>query len=386
MSAPTTDSVRQELFAAIDTVAETLADCADEAERIGTYPERGWRALHEAGLFRLKAPRELGGWEADPVTQIEVIERVARLDTSAAWTLFVGAGSLALSSAWLPEAGLEGFMVDGRLPRTAIGVAVSGSAVPVEGGYRLTARWPFASGCRHAEIVCGNSLIAGCDPPQVRSFTFPVSAATIHDTWNVTALQGTGSADVEVVDLFVAADATFDIMAPAPRGGPLYTIALPGLVANEHGAFALGVARRALDEVAVLAKTKARGYVVPEGVAGRSVFQADLGRADIALRAARAYLISANAAAWELVLSGGSLDAAVQTELRTAAVYATEAALDAVRSVYRYAGGRALYTGNVVDRCLRDLQGAAQHGMVNDASYEARGQVLLGFPEVAAFS
>ena len=115
--APETDreELRAQLLAAVDAIEPTLRACADEAERIGTLPEPAWRALHDAGLLRLKAPRELGGFEADPITQIEVIERVAYIDTSAGWCMFVGSGTLSLMAAWMPAEGIPDFLVDGRL-------------------------------------------------------------------------------------------------------------------------------------------------------------------------------------------------------------------------------------------------------------------------------
>jgi alkylation response protein AidB-like acyl-CoA dehydrogenase len=380
------EELRAHLLGAVDAISGTLADCADQAEREGRYPERGWRALHDAGLFRVKSPRELGGAEADPVTQIEVIERLAYIDTTAAWTQFVGAGTLSIVAAWLPDAGLEQYLVDGRLPRTAGGVAAAGEAVPVEGGYRLTGRWPFASGCYHAEWLSGTSYIAGADPVAVLGFAFPREAVTIHDTWDVSSLKGTGSADISVQDLFVPTEHTFDNFAPAARGGPLYAITLPGFVANEHGAFALGAARRAVDEVVALAKTKTRGYVIPQGVAGREKFQWDLGRTEVALRSARAGLVAVNEEAWQAASSGAGVGVALQTELRGTAVHATEVALDAVRTMFRYAGAKSLYTGNIIDRCLRDVTAASQHGIVNDVSYELHGQAVLGLQDIAPLS
>jgi alkylation response protein AidB-like acyl-CoA dehydrogenase len=286
----------------------------------------------------------------------------------------------------MPEEGLADFMVDGRLPRTTAGVAVTGTAVPVQGGYRVTARWPFGSGGLHAEILGGNVRVAGTDPPRVIGVHFPTEQATIHDNWDVTSLKGTGSGDVEVADLFVPAAMTYDTFGPPARGGALYAIGLPGLVANEHGAFVLGAARRAIDETAALAKSKTRGYVVPQGVAAREVFQADLGRADIAVRAARAHLDRVNGEAWQAALDGRPIDVAMQTELRCAAVHATDTALEVARRMFRYAGAKSLFAGNVIDRCLRDITAAAQHGMVNETSWEARGRVLLGFEDVAPIS
>jgi alkylation response protein AidB-like acyl-CoA dehydrogenase len=215
---------------------------------------------------------------------------------------------------------------------------------------------------------------------------FPRDAATIHDTWDVSSLKGTGSADISVEDLFVPTEHTFDNFAPAARGGAIYTISLPGFVANEHGAFALGAARRAIDETAALAKTKTRGYVIPQGVAAREKFQWDLGRADIALRSARAGLIAVNEAAWQAAESGAGVDVDLQTRLRGAAVHATEVALEAARAMFRYAGAKSLYAGNVIDRCLRDIQAAAQHGIVNDVSYELHGQSILGQQDIAPLS
>jgi alkylation response protein AidB-like acyl-CoA dehydrogenase len=142
------------LLAAVERVRPILESNADKAERLRTLPQPAWRALHDAGLFVMKAPRELGGLEADPLTQIEVVEAVSRIDTSAGWTFMIGAGTLALTMPWVADAGLSALMPAGRLPRMA-GVAMpGGSAIPVPGGFQLTGRWLFASGCQHAESGC----------------------------------------------------------------------------------------------------------------------------------------------------------------------------------------------------------------------------------------
>ena len=305
---------RTAVLAAVERVADVLASAAGEAQTGGTLPERAWRALHDSGLFRLKAPRELGGLEADPVTQIEAFERTAYIDSSAGWTLFVGAGTLAVISGWLADAALPDFMIDGRLPRVTAGLVPSGKATRADGGYRLTGRWQFGSGCEHAEYFSGNAFIAGEDPPVVLGFAFPRSAVTIHGNWQVGGLKGTGSSDFSVTDLFVPDRRVYNGFGPAVRGGPLFRIGLPGLVSNEHAAFALGVARRALDEVTALAKSKSRGYVAPQGIAARGVFQYELGKNDMVLRAARANVIDAYATTWQAVLAGEAVSAGKQTD------------------------------------------------------------------------
>lgn len=377
-------AVHRELMHSLDGIRDVLTDCADEAERTGFYPERGWNAMHDGGLFRMKAARELGGYEADPVTQIEVIEEAARIDSSAGWTLFVGAGFLSFLSAFITDEALEDFMIDRRLPRVAGGIAPTGRAKRVSGGFEVTGRWQFGSGSAHAQWFSGNAVIEDDQQgPPVLGFLLPRDKVTLHDNWNTNALRGTGSQDLSVERLFVPDKHAFDTFAPPRRGGALFRIPLPGLVTNEHGAFALGVAQRSLDETAELAKSKARGYIQPRGVAARGKFRFDLGRADSALSAARSHLKAVNEMAWQAAVSDEPVGLAMQTELRCAAVYATDIALEVVRAMFRYAGAHSLYVGDVIERCLRDVQAAAQHGLVNDTAYESRGELILGLPDVA---
>ncbi len=380
------DAVRSELMGALDSVREVLAGAADEAEQSGWYPERGWRAMHDSGLFRMKAPADLGGFEADPVTQIEIIEEASRIDSSAGWTLFVGAGTLAMIAAFIQDAAVEDFMIDGRLPRVSGGIVPSAKATAVAGGFQLTGRWPFGSGSAHAEWFSGNAVIEGEHTPPVLGFLLPADTVELHDNWNTNALRGTGSQDLSVTDLFVPDTHTFDAFGPPQRGGPVFRIQIPGLFAMEHGAFALGVAQRSLEEMTELAKTKARGYIKPQGVAGRGKFRFDLGRAEASLAAARDHLKAVYEKAWQAARDGDASASALQTELRCAAVYATDVGMDVARSMFRYAGAHSLYAGDVIERCLRDIQAGAQHGMVNDVAYEARGEVLLGFEDVPAIN
>jgi alkylation response protein AidB-like acyl-CoA dehydrogenase len=373
-------ATRESLLAAIERIRPVLEANADDAERQRTLPEPAWRALHDEGMFVLKAPKDLGGLEADPLTQIDVFEAVSRIDTSAGWTLMIGAGSLALTVPWISDSGLQVVMSGGRLPRMA-GVAIpGGQAIPVAGGFRVTGRWPFASGCQHAEWLAGAAVVAGTDPPRLLFMLFPASDVILIDSWHVGGLKGTGSGDFLVNDVFVPEDLAFSPRDGVQRrGGLLYHIRGAGLVATEHGGFALGAARRALEEMRELAKSKRRG-LTQQGVAGRGVFQFDLGYCEQALNAARAHLFDAYRRAWDLVSdTGDTTPPEVEIELRSAAVYATDIAVEVTRRMFRHAGAHALYTGNVIERCMRDVQAASQHFLISQSSYELRGQALLGF-------
>ena len=372
--------MRQKLLAAVASVADVLTASAPESERLRTLAPAAVSALEDAGLLALKLPAALGGAEADPVTQIDVIEAVSALDASAGWCLMVGATTVAMPGVFLADDAVATVFAGGRIPRAAGCYMPTGHAVETCAGYRITGRWAFASGIRHAAWVSGTARVVRDGQPTTerRVFVVPTSAVEIHDNWQVAGLRGTGSCDFSLREHLVDSAFTWDVeRARAWRGGPLYRLGMPAFVANEHAAFALGVARRALDAVVALAGAKARG-VTPTLLAERPTFQRFVGAAEARLRAARALAVEANAAAWRTVVEGGRLTPRQHAELRTVAVHATDVALDAVTGSFRYAGGGALYDGSVLQACLRDLNAAAQHFMVSDSAYEALGQFVLG--------
>jgi alkylation response protein AidB-like acyl-CoA dehydrogenase len=150
-----------------------------------------------------------------------------------------------------------------------------------------------------------------------------------------------------------------------------------GLIANEHSGFALGTARRALDELVALARSKRRGGgLETRTVADRETFQHDLGRAQATWHAARAYLFDVLGTAWRDVNAGQSLDPR-QDELRAAMTWITEVSVEIVTTAFRYAGAGALAEPSPLQHCLRNIQGAAQHFQVSSGVYEERGRALL---------
>ena len=221
-------------------------------------------------------------------------------------------------------------------------------------------------------------MIAGTDPPRIQMMLFPIEDVTLLDTWHVGGLKGTGSGDFSVKDVFVPEELSYALLDwVQQRGGPLYLLRGAGLLATEHGAFALGAARRALEEMRELAKSKRRGFT-QQGVAGRSVFQFDPGFCGQALNAARANVLNAYRRAWDRVLETGNVaPPEVEIELRTAAVYATDIAVEVTRRMFRHAGAHALYSRNVIERCMRDMQAASQHFLMSQSSYELWGQAML---------
>jgi alkylation response protein AidB-like acyl-CoA dehydrogenase len=141
---------RTALLAAVESVRETVVAGADAAEAQATLPQATVQALDDAGLFALKLPAVLGGAEADLVTQLEVLEALSYIDASAGWCTLIGAAAIAGPGAFLMEEAIAQIFAHGHVPRAAGTFMPSGHAVPVDGGYRVSGRWAFASGIRHA--------------------------------------------------------------------------------------------------------------------------------------------------------------------------------------------------------------------------------------------
>lgn len=380
--------VRSALLQAVTEIGPTLAASADESERLATLAPAAVEALRASGLMGLKLPTVLGGLESDPVTQMEVVEALAYVDTASAWCATISYTSVAMPGAYLPDAAVQEIFGDGAIPFAASSVMPGGVAVPVPGGYSVMGRWRFCSGVRHSAWITLGAVVQDGDrpapngdgPPKVIMVVLPVAAVAIHDNWQVAGLRGTGSCDVSVDGHFVAETFTypFDMETPAPqRGGALYRLPVVAFVANEHAGFALGVARRALDELIRVA-TRTRGAFRPSPLLERQVVHRLVGQFDIELAAARALIFERYAAAFQQVEAGGDLDAAGVAELQAITTHITDLAVSIATAAFRYGGGGALFQPNILERHLRDILAAGQHLVVGDGIYEVHGRHVLG--------
>ena len=286
---------RLALLAAVESIRDRLLANADQAEAIGQLPQDTVDALNDSGLLSYKVPEALGGAEADPLMQLDVVEAVTRIDPAAGWCLMICAASIANMGAFLPDEAIDEIFAGGRIPRAAGVAAPNGRAKPVEGGYRVTGRWAFGSGVGHSDWISAGAWVVDDQQQFTRQIrvVFPTADAYIHDNWQVMGLKGTGSCDYSVSELFVPQRFTWDGADSRPRrGGPFFLLGRPGLVTTGHCAFALGVGRLALDAVTELAQSKERGYAGGMAlVAGRGSFQRALGECDLRLRAARALVV-----------------------------------------------------------------------------------------------
>jgi alkylation response protein AidB-like acyl-CoA dehydrogenase len=382
---------RQALLNAVEDIREILASCIDDSEANATLAPPAVEALRDAGLFQLRLPAELGGAEADPLTQLEVFEELAYIDPASGWCTMVGSASVAALAAFLPQAGIERVFPHGCAPLAASSFYPAGTAVPEDGGYRVNGRWRFASGIHHADWVWAGAVVArdgndpepGETPPEVIYVALPTQDIQIHDSWHVMGLRGTGSCDFSIVDYYAVPELImqWDPAMPEPlRGGSLYRLPSLAFVAHEHVAFAAGLARRALDELTHMATTQ-RGKFRPSALVERPVFHRLLGESDLKLRAARSLAFDLYVDTWQKVCRGESIDPELQAELRGVATYITDIAVDITTWAFRCGGAGVLFQPNIFERLFREMNAAAQHILTSDSAYENHGQFRLGLPD-----
>ena len=380
------EALRRHLLGAIARVRPTLEADAEANDAGETLAWPSVEALYREGLLSLKVPRELGGPEVDPLLYLELIDELSYMNSSAGWCAFINSTSAALIGAFAPTAGVDRVFGAGKMPIASGALIPRGVATPVEGGWQVSGRWPFASGAAHSSwMLAGFRIVRDDQPgPEHMIMACPVGDVQFIDNWQVMGLQGTGSRDFVLTDYFVSEEMAFDLLTTDPqRGGPMFWMGRPGFVTPDHAAFALGVARRALDEIALQAGSYQRGYLAsPIGM--RGALQHDLGKCDQQLRAARALCREALEDAWEFCVRDERPDLERQLRLRGACVFATDVACQVATTAFRYGGGNAIYNDRVLQRCMRDINAAAQHFMVNTSAYDNLGQFRLGMTGVNA--
>jgi alkylation response protein AidB-like acyl-CoA dehydrogenase len=349
-------------------------------------------ALKQAGVFRMTMPRAWGGVELDPLSQLRIVEALSAADASVGWCVMIGCDSGYLSGFLDQQVARE--MYPDLNMVTASSLIPRGRAVQVTGGYRVSGRWPFSSGCQHSDWIVGGCLVydAGDQPrlrsngvPETRQCFLPAEAVAILDTWYTTGLRGSGSHDFTVSDYFVAEERTYSYQdLTCYRSGSLYRFPLNILF--KFAAVPLGAARVALDALIAAGPQPSRltaigGQAAPPRALREEEFVQDaVGRAAALLGAARAYLFAIVGDLWETLEAGQEVSLRQSAEFQIVHTQVFAMCTEAVELLYKARGGSAVYTTNVLDRCLRDVVTMNQHVVNSLRAYAMGGRLLLGLP------
>jgi alkylation response protein AidB-like acyl-CoA dehydrogenase len=372
------------LLSELRTRAPRMAARAAEIESGRRLPLDLVEELRSLGIFRMFVPVSHGGLELDVPTALEIFSALSRIDGSLGWTATIGStASLFLS--WLPRQTYDKIYEHGPDIIVAGTAQPGGSATPTSGGYIVSGRWPFASGCQHADWMVGFCIVKADNsdtrssesPPMVRGFVMPATSWSIEDTWLVSGLKGTGSHHISLLEAFVPSSYFFDLEnGAACLSGPLYQ-AIKQLLPLSHGAVSIGIAEGALDDIVALANTGRQQLRAPTPMRDSELFQVGVGRAEAELRATQAFLRAQSVSHWQKAQAGTLKTEELLLEGMQAAVWIAASAVHTVEACFLLGGGAALYETSPLQRRLRDLQAAAQHAVAHQRHYAAVGKMLL---------
>jgi len=344
-------------------------------------------ALRALGAFRLAVPQAYGGLELDPMTQVSVVEELSRMDGSVGWCAMISsAGSFA--SAFLAPAVAQ--RLCGPLDFSLAGQVVPvGRAEVVEGGYRVTGRYRFGSGCQHASVIAGGCVVfedgkprqLAPGRPEIRVMMFPPAACRILDTWHTTGLAGTGSHDFAVEEVFVPFEESWSFAERPQCSSTLYRF--PPLFLVTHAGVPLGIARAALDAVIELASRKEL-MPDPHKLFGARLLREEsrvheiIAVAEGALAAARSFVYSTLTDLWETLGRSEKPSPRQRALYRIMLIDVHRVAKKVVSTMYDLAATSAIYRSHPLDRLMRDILTACQHGIVHPKMYRPAGRLLLG--------
>jgi indole-3-acetate monooxygenase len=364
---------------AIERLTPLVEEHRASFDRDRRIPEIVFRALAEAGLFRLWLPSAMGGPELSPVEFMQVVEAASAKDGSIGW-LVANGGGMSRVGGYLPESIAREWFADPCAFICAATGAV-GLAEPVVGGYRVTGRWPFGSGASHATRFMG--LAAASDgghndqPPTC--FYFSREQVTIHDTWHVSGLRGTGSSDFEVKNAFVPAEHSHDLIAPvSSQPGIIYRI--PGLTIFPWSitGTSVGIASGAIASFTKSATRKKIRLATTIQLQDREMLHSAVGRAKAIIGASRAFL---NEAMTELLAAfDDDRDRLMRARanLRIACAYAAEGSSNIVQMLTTETGASAIFESSALERAGRDINAAVKHVAMSPQSYIVAGRLHLG--------
>ena len=372
------------------SVAEVVERDAPSAERRRTLTPGVVDRLKETGLLSLCLPAAFrGAPEASFAEMLGAWEETGRQDASTGWTHMANCTATAFCAAYLPERAARRIFADGADIVVGGQFFPNGTAVEIDGGYRLSGNWRFGSGIGHADYVAagflvmrdGAAVMLDDTMPDMRVAVLPKEQVDCQDGWHAMGLKGTGSFDYSVDGLSVPEEMTFALHTREPRlGGALFKLGVVTITAAGHAAFALGVGRRALDEVRALAATRQRMSDATT-LAHRPTFQKDLGVHEAAMRAARSFVFDAFRAVERALEDGEPVGQLLRADVRLATSHATDTAAKACDFAQRYAGSDAIREGSTIERCFRDVHTATQHAFVGENTYIEAAKAMLGISE-----
>ncbi|CAE6773451.1 acyl-CoA dehydrogenase family protein [Paraburkholderia nemoris] len=367
-----------------DVIVE-IAARREEFDRLSHVPRDVIAKLKRAGVYRAATPKRFGGDALAPTAFLDMIERIAVADGSAAWVASFGSANVYLAA--LPMATQAQIYADGPDQVFAGGLFPVQAAQPADGGWRVNGTWKFASGCKGADwlgVGIGAASSGSGAPGKPRTAVFRPHQVEIVENWDVVGMQGTGSHDLRVTDQFVTDDWTF------VRGGepcvdePLYRYPTIAYAAQVLAVVNLGLARAALDVANHMAGGRKTTTGAPQ-LADRAYYRIELAKAEAQLRSARAFFYDTTDDVWQSILAGNPVTPEQTSLLRLAATQIAREGADVVQRAYRLGGTMAIYRSHPLQRLVRDAMVVTQHAFLGEGNFDGAGAVFVGVPPIPGY-
>lgn len=365
-----------DLCARLCELSPVVAGLRADFDSAGQLPDQLFRTLAGLGIFRLWLPVDLGGHELSAFDFMDVVEDASALDGAIGWLVGNGGGMGRVGAFLSEDCAREIF--DDPLAFVVSGTSGIGRAVPVEGGYRVSGRWPFGSGSPHATWFTPFCEIEedGQKTGRIINPVVPRTDVILHDNWQVSGLCGTGSGDFELKGVFVP-DRFVHPQQPEPtRPGTLYRLPTGSIYPWTVATVPIGLARGALREfLAIAGQRKRRNDTLP--LSERELVQSEVGRIEARLSASRAYMRQAMTDLLAAVDAGADLVPA-RVRLRMACTFASEGSLWAIGLLTEIAGAISIFRSCPLERYERDARAAAKHIAMSPTAYVTGGKLVLG--------
>lgn len=389
-----------ELMERATAIVPALQLRAAETEQKRRISDRTMKELHAAGLFKILQPRSFHGFEYGLDTFVEIVMEIGRGCLSTSWVYAVMAQHQWMIGMFPPQAQQDVWEND-TAAIAASSFTPNGHLQPTAGGFLLSGVWTFASGCDHAQwFILGAKIPQEPDPDKFEQgfVLVPRSIVTIEDNWNVIGLAGTGSKKIVINESFVPGHRSLTVAEAAsgtPPGarinhGPLFKIPFPAAISNCITTPAIGNAQGALEEyIEALTEKRTQGAITGAGnkIAELPTIQLRVAEAAAAIDAARLLVIRGCRDTMAGVEGNRTLSTEIRVRNRRDHAFAVRLATQAVDRLFESAGGRALQTGDSLQRRWRDAHAAAMHISTNwDAVGTMYGRFALGLnPEGAHY-
>ena len=364
----------------------TIRERADEAERLRVVPEASIKELEETGFFRLLQPRRFDGLEADPIDFYKAVRDIASACGSTGWVSSV-VGVHPWQVALFADEAQQAVWGSDTSTRLSSSYAPTGKAVQAEGGFTLSGKWSFSSGCDHCTWVLLGGLVFNAEGQVVdfRTFMVPRENYEIIDVWDMVGLRGTGSNDIVVNEVFVPEAFTLSMgdtgrcFGPGQEQNPsdLYKLPFHSIFTGTITTPIIGMATGAYDEHVEMQQKRVRAAYAGEKASLDPYAAVRIARASSEIDAAWALLVNNIREEQDFVAKGEKIPLKTRLKVRRDQVLGSQRAIDAIDSLFEASGGRALANGTYLQRAWRD----AHAGRVHAANDPERALQMYGAHE-----